>query len=163
MPNPRRPRDTNELAKSIVSIAIGEKENDSRPTADSATTLAQRRRAAKGGKARAANLEPKERRTIAKKAAAARWSSRTKSRGQSWNTGIMSGHREKPKLDAVLAGQPVGTWVVLDAGMSKILGAAETLEKAMQQAEITPGLTGGPDPKRPVILQIQDPTIACFY
>jgi hypothetical protein len=74
---PRRPRDTNELAKSIVSIATGEIEDDPRPAAD-AVTARRRRHGAKGGKTRAANLEPKERRAIARKAATARWSSRTK-------------------------------------------------------------------------------------
>ena len=76
--NPRRPRDTNELASFIVAIAVGEKVNDSRPAADSAATAARRKRGAIGGKTRAANLEPKNRRAIAKKAAAARWSSRSK-------------------------------------------------------------------------------------
>ena len=75
----------------------------------------------------------------------------------------MASQVTKPALDALLAGLTVGTWVVLDPGMSKVLGAAATLKQAMQQAEVPPGLTGGPDPKRPVILQIQDPTIACFY
>jgi hypothetical protein len=69
----------------------------------------------------------------------------------------------KPALDALLAGLTAGTWVILDPGMSKILAAADTLEKAMQQAAITPGLTGGPDPKRPVVFQVQDPAVACFY
>jgi hypothetical protein len=69
----------------------------------------------------------------------------------------------KPKLDAVLAGHPAGTWVILDPTMSKVLAAAETLEKAMQEAAITPGLTDGPDQKRPVVLQVQDPAVACFY
>jgi hypothetical protein len=78
MAMPRRPRDTNELARSIVSIATGEQENDSRPAQDSPVTASRKKRGAKGGKARAANLEPKERRAIAQKAASARWSSRTK-------------------------------------------------------------------------------------
>ena len=59
--SPRRPRDTNELAKSIVSIATGEMANDSRPASDSPTTTAHRRRGAKGGKARTgSNCTPHE-------------------------------------------------------------------------------------------------------
>jgi len=75
----------------------------------------------------------------------------------------MDVYEEKLQLAAVLAGQPVGTWVVLDSGMSKVLGAAPTLEKAMEQAAIPPGLTEGPDRNRPVVLQVQDPAVACFY
>jgi hypothetical protein len=78
MAMPRRPRDTNELARSIVAIATGEQVDDSRPAPDSPATALRRTRGAKGGRARAANLEPKDRRAIAKKAAAARWSSRAK-------------------------------------------------------------------------------------
>jgi hypothetical protein len=69
----------------------------------------------------------------------------------------------KPKLDALLTGQPVGTWVVLDASMSKILGAAKTPEEAMRKAHIPRGMSGGPGSKRPVMLQIPDPTVACFF
>ena len=59
----RRPRDTNELAKRIVELAIGEAtDREPEPTGP------QRR-----GLARAAKLTPERRREIAKKAAAARW------------------------------------------------------------------------------------------
>jgi hypothetical protein len=77
MPLPS-PRDTNEPAHSIVAGATGEQESDSKSVTDSPATALRRTRGAKGGRTRAANLEPKERRAIAKKAAAARWSSRAK-------------------------------------------------------------------------------------
>lgn len=60
---PQRPRDPNQLAKRIVDLATGEVDE---PTTGSA-------RGSKGGKARAAALTAEERRTIARKAAAARW------------------------------------------------------------------------------------------
>lgn len=66
---PKRPRDTNQLAKRIVDIATGE-------TSDpDVTTFTKRARVAgsKGGPARAAALTPKQRTEIARAAAAARW------------------------------------------------------------------------------------------
>lgn len=66
---PKRPRDTNELAKLIVELATGEAKDDAAPEkADG-----QRRGGIKGGKARAEKLSPKERVEIARKAAKARW------------------------------------------------------------------------------------------
>jgi hypothetical protein len=74
----RRPRDPNELAKLIVDIATGEK--DDRPTTedgrDLAAVLLGRRGGLKGGKARAEKLSDERRREIARQAAAARWSKR---------------------------------------------------------------------------------------
>jgi hypothetical protein len=64
MKNPRRPRDTAELAKQIVDIATGKREKDG-PVENEG--------AAKRGRARAEALTPKQRKAIAKKAAAARW------------------------------------------------------------------------------------------
>lgn len=78
MPNrsskPKRPRDTNQLAKSIVDIATGEAEEE-KPDAgkDPAAVALGRKGGLKGGKARAAKLSPKKRSEIAKKAATARW------------------------------------------------------------------------------------------
>ena len=71
---PTRPRDTNQLAKSIVDIATGE--TDSAPTQDGknpAAVALGRLGGLKGGKARAEKLSAKKRSEIAKKAAAARW------------------------------------------------------------------------------------------
>jgi hypothetical protein len=73
----KRPRDANQLAKSIVDIATDEAE-DREPTAeeqgkDPAAVSLGRRGGLKGGKARAASMTPKRRAEIAKKAAAARW------------------------------------------------------------------------------------------
>lgn len=79
MPNrsskPKRPRDINQLAKSIVDIATGEtpatKPEDSGK--NPAAVALGRLGGLKGGKARAASLTKKKRSEIAKKAAAARW------------------------------------------------------------------------------------------
>jgi len=72
---PTRPRDTNQLAKSIVDQVTGE--SDSKPVNESgknpAAVALGRLGGLKGGKARAAKLTPKKRAEIAKKAAAARW------------------------------------------------------------------------------------------
>jgi hypothetical protein len=75
VPN-KRPRDVNELAKSIVDEAIGdapkvEPEDDGK---DPAAVSLGRRGGLKGGAARAKKLSAKRRSEIAKKAAAARWS-----------------------------------------------------------------------------------------
>jgi hypothetical protein len=76
----KRPRDANQLAKSIVDIATGEVE-DREPTAeeqgkDPAAVSLGRRGGLKGGKARAASMTPKRRAEIAKKAAKARWAAK---------------------------------------------------------------------------------------
>lgn len=70
-----RPRDTNQLAKSIVDIATGGAENTA-PTPDGknpAAVALGRLGGLKGGKARAKSLSAKKRSEIAKKAAKARW------------------------------------------------------------------------------------------
>ncbi|MGO6734930.1 histone H1 [Rhizobium ruizarguesonis] len=64
--NPKRPRDPNQLAKSIVDLATGEAE-DKKPLA------AARKGGLKGGKARAIKLTPEQRSEIATIAAQARW------------------------------------------------------------------------------------------
>jgi hypothetical protein len=73
MTPPKRPRDPNQLAKSIIDIATGEKP-DRDPTPEeqgkdpAAVALGQ-----KGGKARANALTPEQRREIASRAASSRW------------------------------------------------------------------------------------------
>ena len=64
----KRPRDTNQIAKTIVDVATGEVEDAAPPKAEG-----QRRGGLMGGPARAKALTPKQRREIARKAAAARW------------------------------------------------------------------------------------------
>lgn len=71
MTKPKRPRDPNELAKLIVDIATGEKEDA--PTPPPAPE-GQVRGGKIGGKVRAERLTPEERSAIASKAAKARWS-----------------------------------------------------------------------------------------
>jgi hypothetical protein len=63
----KRPRDPNQLAKSIVGIATGEIED----TPGKAPNRA--KGGIKGGKARAAALTPEQRSEIARAASAARW------------------------------------------------------------------------------------------
>jgi len=73
--HPKRPRDPAQLAKMIVDIATGEKP-DIQPGIDSAKSAAAqlgRIGGLKGGRARADKLTAKQRSTIARKAAAARW------------------------------------------------------------------------------------------
>jgi hypothetical protein len=74
MTKPKRPRDTNQLAKLVVAIATGEAQ-DAKPDdgKDPAAVSLGRKGGLKGGKARAEKLTPKQRSTIAKKAAKARW------------------------------------------------------------------------------------------
>ena len=73
----RRPRDANQLAKSIGGIATGEEE-DREPTPeeqgkDPAAVSLGRKGGLKGGKARAKALTKAQRHEIALKAALARW------------------------------------------------------------------------------------------
>lgn len=72
---PKRPRDTNQLAKLIAAIATGEAEPKTDDGKDAAAVALGRKGGLKGGKARAESLTAKERSAIAKKAAAARWKS----------------------------------------------------------------------------------------
>lgn len=66
MRTPKRPRDPNQLAKSIVDIATGE-------ATDKTPLESARKGGLKGGKARAKALSPAERSEIAQIAANARW------------------------------------------------------------------------------------------
>lgn len=73
MKNPERPRDPNQLGKLIVALSVGEADEDvpadnKNPAAVALGKL--------GGEARAANLSKKDRASIAKKAAKARWNKR---------------------------------------------------------------------------------------
>ena len=63
----KRPRDTNQLAKLMVDMTTGQVPNDSFDEPSGR---------AKGGHARAKAISAERRRSIARKAAAARWSSR---------------------------------------------------------------------------------------
>ncbi|MCA0058035.1 hypothetical protein [Mesorhizobium sp. B261B1A] len=63
---PKRPRDANQLAKSIVALATGEAE-DKKPLASA------RKGGLKGSQARMKALRPEQRSEIARTAAAARW------------------------------------------------------------------------------------------
>lgn len=71
--HPKRPRDTNQLAKHMVDILTGQVE-DREPTPEergvdpAASAMGKR-----GGPARAASMTPERRAEIAKKAAEKRW------------------------------------------------------------------------------------------
>jgi hypothetical protein len=77
MKKEKRPRDTNQLAKNIVDIAIGEaKEEPPKDTKNPHAVELGRLGGLKGGKARAEKLTEKQRKDIAQKAASARWNKR---------------------------------------------------------------------------------------
>jgi hypothetical protein len=74
---PKRPRDTNQLAKFIVDLATGEQaEPKTDDGKDPAAVAMGRKGGLKGGKARAHSLSSKQRSAIAKKAAQERWKAR---------------------------------------------------------------------------------------
>lgn len=78
MPNrsskPPRPRDPNQLAKLIVDIATGKAEDkDLGDGKNPAAVSLGRLGGLKGGRSRAANMTPEERKEAAFKAAQARW------------------------------------------------------------------------------------------
>jgi hypothetical protein len=71
---PRRPRDTNQLAKFIVDLSTGEAaDNDPHAGKDPAAIERGRLGGLKGGKARANALPRSQRLAIAKQAARTRW------------------------------------------------------------------------------------------
>jgi hypothetical protein len=77
---PKRPRDTNQLAKRILDIATGNA-TDTPPTPleqgkDPAAVALGRKGGLKGGKARAAKLTPKQRSEMMRMAANARWAAK---------------------------------------------------------------------------------------
>ena len=80
MAGPKRPRDTNQLAWSIVRQATGEapKPTAAPDTRNPAAVALSKLGASKGGYARAAALSPAKRKSIAKKAIAARWATAKK-------------------------------------------------------------------------------------
>jgi len=73
----KRPRDLNSLAASLVEDATDEPE-PTPPESEGRSAAAElgRRGGLKGGKARAANMTPEQRREAARKAATARWANR---------------------------------------------------------------------------------------
>jgi hypothetical protein len=68
----KRPRDPNQLAKSIVNIATGEAPDEISGKKKTAS-IKGRRGGLKGGASRAQNLTPEQRQDIARVAARARW------------------------------------------------------------------------------------------
>lgn len=71
---PKRPRDTNQLAKLIADIATGEATDpDPDEGKDPAAVALGRKGGLKGGKARAEKLSNERKAEIARKAARARW------------------------------------------------------------------------------------------
>lgn len=72
--HPKRPRDTNQLAKLVADIATGEVEEARTDDGkDPAAVALGRKGGLKGGRARALKLSPAKMSAIAKKAARARW------------------------------------------------------------------------------------------
>lgn len=71
----KRPRDTNQLAKLIADVAIGDEElpENQDDGKDPKAVAKGRKGGLKGGKARKKKLTPKQRSEIARKAANARW------------------------------------------------------------------------------------------
>lgn len=67
---PKRPRDANQLAKSIVDLATGEAEEDAPADRSKA------RAGSLGGAARASRLSAEQRSAIARKAASRRWAAK---------------------------------------------------------------------------------------
>lgn len=76
MKKPKRPKDTNQLAKYLVDLATGEATEPqlTNEGKNPAAVVLGRLGGLKGGKARAAKLSRKKRSEIAKIAAKARWS-----------------------------------------------------------------------------------------
>jgi len=69
----RKPRDVNRLAATIAAEATGQKPEEPPSDKNPHAVALGRLGGLKGGRARAAKLDPEERRRIARKAAEARW------------------------------------------------------------------------------------------
>ena len=72
----KRPRDVNQLAKSILDESVGNAPKTMPPEKNPAAVELGRRGGLVGGKARAAKLSAEQRSEIAQRAAAARWGKR---------------------------------------------------------------------------------------
>jgi hypothetical protein len=70
---PRRPVDTNQLARAVVDLATGAASDPVPPVKNPAAVALGRLGGLKGGKARAAKLSKKHLSAIGKKGAAGRW------------------------------------------------------------------------------------------
>ena len=73
MTHPKRPRDPNQLAKSIIDIATGQKPDRDPTPEEQGKDPAAVAMGKKGGAARAAGMTAEKRSEIAKAAAAKRW------------------------------------------------------------------------------------------
>jgi hypothetical protein len=69
----KMPGDVNQRAKATLDLFTGKRESEPERVKDPAAVELGRKGGLKGGKARAAKLNPDQRSKIAKKAAAARW------------------------------------------------------------------------------------------
>ena len=72
---PKRPRDPNQLAKSIIDIATGQKPDRDPTPEEQGKDPAAVALGKKGGKARSQRLSAERRKEIAQRAATKRWSS----------------------------------------------------------------------------------------
>jgi hypothetical protein len=70
---PKRPRDPNQLAKSIIDIATGQAPDRDPTPEEQGKDPAAVALGRKGGAARAASLNEEQRKEIAKRGAASRW------------------------------------------------------------------------------------------
>ena len=73
MTHPKRPRDPNQLAKSIIDIATGQKPDRDPTPEEQGKDPAAVALGKKGGRARADSMGPERRAEIARKAAEKRW------------------------------------------------------------------------------------------
>jgi hypothetical protein len=71
--HPKRPRDFSQAAKLVVDIASGQVEDREPTPEEQGKDPAAAALGRKGGAARAASLDPKRRKEIARQAAAKRW------------------------------------------------------------------------------------------
>ncbi|HXL79355.1 MAG TPA: hypothetical protein VN951_00650 [Pyrinomonadaceae bacterium] len=73
MPTKRPPKDANQLAKYILDVTTGKADKIEPPVKNPHAQALSKLGASKGGIQRAKNLSAKKRKSIAKKAAKARW------------------------------------------------------------------------------------------
>ena len=66
---------------------------------------------------------------------------------------------EAKKVEIFGEQETVGDWIVVNPEMTKVIAVGHTAEEALRKAGIKQGQEG----KRPVLMQVPDPSMTCLY
>jgi hypothetical protein len=69
---------------------------------------------------------------------------------------------EPRKMVVILGGKEmVGDWIVVDPEITRVLASASTPEEALRKAAVN--LHEEEEAKRPIVMQVPDPSLVCLY